>query len=188
MITWVHQLDSFNDEKYCPNFRIGWPATISVHLHLGKFSRWYHRVETRLIWVHRAGRSSLSDCQPCPSVLWGTDSHHCSALLHIQALGRIPNNGTYRHIKCLHGVKKEWPRLMCSRPWYLFPCLFSIVLQVSCLQECVVTRIYNKSPTACDWQHYSASSPKEHEPRSLEPWKVMRSWRQLSQSVCPSFL
>lgn len=31
-------------------------------------------------------------------------------------------------------------------------------------------------------------SPKERCPRSFEPWKVMRSWRQLSQSVCPSLL
>lgn len=98
------------------------------------------------------------------------DSHHSSALLYIQTLERIPNVMTFTHIKCLHGVREEWPRLMC-----LVPDLCSHVSSLLCckhhickhhgLQERVVTRIQNTGPVVGDWQPYSESSPEELQAR-----------------------
>lgn len=111
-----------------------------------------------LIWLHLACSRHLSHT-----------TVQCCCIFKPQE--GFPTSGPTKHIKCLHGVREEWPRLMCSGPCSLFTCLFSIVLQAACLQERAVTRIHNTDPTACDWQRYSASGPKERQPRSLEPRK-----------------
>lgn len=98
-----------------------------------------------------------------------------------------PHQGLQNPLNAFMGSGKSGPRLMCSGPCSLLTCLSSIVLWVSSLQESVVTRIHNPDSPACDWQCYSANSPKECQPRALEPRTAMRSWRQLSQPVCSSF-
>lgn len=123
------------------------------------------------------------------------DSHHSSALLHIQTLERIPNVRTFTHIKCLHGVREEWPKLMC-----LVPDLFSRVSSLLCckhrickhhgLQERAVTRIQNTGPVAGDGQPYSTSSPEERQARhrGCGFWikKVPPQRSQRGCALCPA--
>lgn len=117
------------------------------------------------------------------------DSHHCSSAY--SNLSKVPKAvGTYRHIRCLCGPRRG---TKANVDWSLISVHVSSLL---CWKHCVCRKRCdpnnnNTGPTCqhiTDRQPYSASSPEEHHPGSFKPCRVMRPWRQLSQSVCSCLL